>query len=94
MTALSFEGDVVDIDGGVVDLTDDDALGWLLAKKGLATVGLLEMPKIVANKESSVELVEMVASKESVLAESSGRWSTLALLSSSTTRSGRWNTLA
>ena len=93
MTALSFEGDVVDIDDGVVDLPDDDALGWLLAKKGLATVGLLEIPKIVANKESSVELVEMVASKESVLAESSGRWSTLALLSSSPTRSGRWNTL-
>ena len=94
MTALSFEGDVVDIDDGVVDLPDDDVLGWLLAKKGLATVGLLEIPKIVANKESSVELVEMVASKESVLAESSGRWSTLALLSSSPTRSGRWNTLA
>ena len=50
---------------GVVDLTSDEVLGWQAVKKGLATVGLLEMPK-------------MVASRESVLVDSSGRCSTLA----------------
>ena len=51
---------------GVVDLTRDEVLGWQAVKKGLATVGLLvEMPKMVANRES-------------VFVDSSGRCSTLA----------------
>ena len=50
----------------MVDLSRDEVLGWQAVKKGLATVGLLlEMPKIVAKRES-------------VLVDSSGRWSTFA----------------
>ena len=50
----------------MVDLSRAEVLGWQAVKKGLATVGLLlEMPK-------------MVAKRESVLVDSSGRWSTFA----------------
>ena len=62
MTALWLGGE----GEGVVDLTSEEVLGWQAVKKGLATVGLLEeMPKSVSNSES-------------VLVDSSGRWSTLA----------------